>query len=179
MGGGGGGRGAAVACLAAPGGAEAVVAEAGGGGRVQPEGGGGGGHAAAVALVVARGGAGAAVAGSQGGSWWHLGEQKRREWVVQARWRCGECGRQGRVCRAGGKGERRRSGTGPHRSSQASQKRRRVLRGLVWCRLVLGGGGGPPSSMDPPRRGVVAAAAGGMGRVTVLGGVGPAGARSA
>ena len=30
--------------------------------------------------------------------------------------------------------------------------------------------------MDPPRRGVVAAAAGGMGRVTVLGGVGPGGA---
>ena len=29
--------------------------------------------------------------------------------------------------------------------------------------------------MDPPRRGVVAAAAGGMGRVTVLGGVGPGG----
>ena len=29
--------------------------------------------------------------------------------------------------------------------------------------------------MDPPRRGVVAAAAGGMGRVNVLGGVGPGG----
>ena len=29
--------------------------------------------------------------------------------------------------------------------------------------------------MDPPRRGVVAAAAGGMGRVAVLGGVGPGG----
>ena len=54
--------------------------------------------------------------------------------------------------------------------------RRRVLEGLAWCRLVLGGGGGGPlSSMDPPRRGVVAAAAGGMGRVTVPGGVGPGG----
>ena len=57
------------------------------------------------------------------------------------------------------------------------RRRRRPLRGFPWCRLVLGGGGGgPPSSMDPPRRGVVAAAAGGMGRVTVLGGVGPGGA---
>ena len=54
------------------------------------------------------------------------------------------------------------------------RRRRRVLGGLAWCRLVLGGGG-PPSSMDTPRRGVVAAAAGGMGRVTVLGGVGPGG----
>ena len=57
------------------------------------------------------------------------------------------------------------------------RRRRRVLGGLAWCRLVLGGGGGevPLSSMDPPCRAVVAAAAGGMGRVTVLGGVGPAG----
>ena len=45
-------------------------------------------------------------------------------------------------------------------------------RGAAW---YWGGGGGPPSSMDPPRRGVVAAAAGGMGRVTVPGGVGPRG----
>ena len=56
------------------------------------------------------------------------------------------------------------------------RRRRRVLGGFAWCRPVFGGGGGPPSSMDPPRRGVVAAAAGGMGRVTVLGGVGPGGA---
>ena len=40
-----------------------------------------------------------------GGSWWHLGERERREWVVEARW---ECGRRGRVCRAGGEWERRR-----------------------------------------------------------------------
>ena len=33
--------------------------------------------------------------------------------------------------------------------------------------------------MDPPRRGVVAAAAGGIGQVTVAGGVGPRGAPSA
>ena len=45
-------------------------------------------------------------------------------------------------------------------------------RGAAW---YWGGGGGPPSSMDPPRRGVVTAAADGMGRVTVLGGVGPGG----
>ena len=56
-----------------------------------------------------------------------------------------------------------------------ARRRRRVLGGFAWCRLVLGGGGGPPSSMDSPRRGVVAAAAGGMGRVTVFGGVGPGG----
>ena len=40
-----------------------------------------------------------------GGSWWHLGERERREWLVEARW---ECGRRGRVCRAGGERERRR-----------------------------------------------------------------------
>ena len=51
------------------------------------------------------------------------------------------------------------------------RRRRQVLGGLAWCRLVLGGGGGPPLSMDPPRRGVVAAAAGGMRGVTVPGGV--------
>ena len=39
------------------------------------------------------------------GSWWYLGERERREWVVEARW---ECGRRGRVCRAGGERQRRR-----------------------------------------------------------------------
>ena len=105
-----------------------------------------------------------------GGSWWHLGERGRRKWVVEARWRCGECAVRGgswsaAVCE-----------TGPHRSSRASQEESAGPGGL---RVVPpgtgGGGGGPPSSMDPPRRGVVAAAAGGMGRVTVLGGVGPGG----
>ena len=43
-----------------------------------------------------------------GGSGWRLGEQERRHWVVEARWRCGECGHRGRVCRAGGERERRR-----------------------------------------------------------------------
>ena len=38
------------------------------------------------------------------GSWWYLGEWERRGWVVEARW---ECGRPGRVCRAGGEPERR------------------------------------------------------------------------
>ena len=42
-----------------------------------------------------------------GGWWGHLGERERREWVVEARWRWGECGRRGRVCRAGGERERR------------------------------------------------------------------------
>ena len=43
-----------------------------------------------------------------GGFWWHLGERERRKLVVEARRRCGECGRRGRVCRAGGERERRR-----------------------------------------------------------------------
>ena len=43
-----------------------------------------------------------------GGSWWDLGERERREWVVEARWRSGECGHRGQVCRAGGERERRR-----------------------------------------------------------------------
>ena len=43
-----------------------------------------------------------------GGSWWPLGERERREWVVEARWRCGECWHPGRVCRAGGERKRRR-----------------------------------------------------------------------
>ena len=43
-----------------------------------------------------------------GGSWWRLGERERHEWVVEARWRCGECALRGRVCRAGGELKRRR-----------------------------------------------------------------------
>ena len=111
-----------------------------------------------------------------GASWWHLGERERREWVVEARWRCGECWRRGRVCRAGGEQERR------HFQDLASSLESGqsggvggswgASRGAAW---YWGGGGGPPSSMDPPRRCVVAAAAGGIGRVTVLGGVGPGG----
>ena len=111
-----------------------------------------------------------------GGSWWHLGERERCEWVVEGRWRCGECGCRGRVCRAGGERERRRL---RDRASSLDSGQSggvggswRASRGAAW---YWGGGGGPPSSMDPPRRGVVAAAAGGMGRVTVLGGVGPGG----
>ena len=40
-----------------------------------------------------------------GGFWWELGERERRELVVEAP---SECGRRGRVCRAGGERERRR-----------------------------------------------------------------------
>ena len=107
-----------------------------------------------------------------GGSWWHLGAWERREWVVEARW---ECGRRGLVCRAGG--ERVRRCLRDRASSLESGQSGGVgghwgaSRGAAW----YWGGGGPPSSMDPPRRGVVAAAASGMGRVTVLGGVGPGG----
>ena len=108
-----------------------------------------------------------------GGSWWPLGEQERREWVVEARWRCGECGRRERVCRAGEERERRclrdRASSLESGQSEGVGGSWAVSRGAAW---YWGGWGGPPSSMDPPRRG---AAAGGMGRVTVLGGVGPGG----
>ena len=43
-----------------------------------------------------------------GGSGRRLGERERREWVVEAWWRCGERERRGRVRRAGGEQERRR-----------------------------------------------------------------------
>ena len=108
-----------------------------------------------------------------GGSSWHLGKRERREWLVEARW---ECGRRGRVCCAGGEQERRR--LRDRASSLESGQSGGVggpwgaSRGTAW---YWGGGGGPLSSMDPPRRGVVAAVAGGMGRVAVLGGVGPGG----
>ena len=103
--GGGGGRGAGLACLAGPGGAGAVVAGAG------------------VGVLYGRRGEGEVDMGRQwrswwrpgerkgrgrgpGGSWWHLGVRERREWVVEARWRCGEFRRRGRVCHAGGERER-------------------------------------------------------------------------
>ena len=69
---------------------------------------------------------------------------------------------------------------GPGLVAQVGPVRRcqRVLRGP---RVVPRGtgGGGPPPSMDPPCRAAVAAAAGGMGRVTVPGGVWARGAPSA
>ena len=74
-----------------------------------------------------------------GGSWWRLGERERRELVVEARWRCGECGHRRQVCRAGGEQERRRL---RDRASLLESGQS----GLAWCRLVLGGGG------DVPRR---------------------------
>ena len=90
-------------------------------------------------------------------------------WGVWAPWASVSCG--------GGAGGPPFAGPGLIARVGPVRRCGRVLGGFAWCRLVLGGGGGggPPSSMDPPRRGVVAAAAGGMGRVTVLGGVGPGG----
>ena len=80
------------------------------------------------------------------GSWWYLGERERREWVVEARW---ECGRRGRVCRAGGgSGSAAVCGTGPRRSSRASPEASAAPGGP---RAVPLGGGGPPSSMGPLR----------------------------
>ena len=78
-------------------------------------------------------------------SWWRQGERERREWVVEARWRCGECGRRGRVCRAGGEaGMPPFAGPGHIARVRPVRRRRRVLGGLAWCRLVLGGGGEVP-----------------------------------
>ena len=126
------------------------------------------------ARVAARGGQERRERGPRG-SRWHLGERERREWVVEARWWCGECGRQARVCRAGGERERRclRDPASSLESGQSGGVGGSwgASRGAAWYR----GGGGAPLSMDPPRRGVVAAAACGMGRVTVSGGVGPGG----
>ena len=61
-----------------------------------------------VRVVYARRGEGEVDMGRRWRSRWRPGEQERREWVVEARWRCGECGRRGRVCCAWGERERRR-----------------------------------------------------------------------
>ena len=67
------------------------------------------------------------------GSWWYLGERERREWVVEARW---DCGRRGRVCRAGGgAGAPPFAGPAPVARVGPVRKRRRPLGGLAWCRL--------------------------------------------
>ena len=110
-----------------------------------------------------------------GGSWWHLGERERRELVVEARWRCGVWAPGASVPCGGGAGAP--PFAGPGLIARVGPVKRRggswgALRGAAW---YWGGGAGSASSMDPPRRGVVAAAAGGMGRVTVLGAVGPGG----
>ena len=70
------------------------------------------------------------------GSWWYLGERERREWLVEARW---ECGRRGRVCRAGGERERRRLRDRPS-SLESGQS---VSVGGLWgasCGAAWGGG---------------------------------------
>ena len=87
--------------------------------------------------------------------------------VAWAPWASVPCG--------GGSGSAAVCGTGPHRSSRASPEASAAPGGPRAVPPGTGGGGGPPSSIDPPRRGVVAVAAGGMGRVAVLGGVGPGG----
>ena len=80
-----------------------------------------------------------------GGSWRPLGERERRKWVVMARWRCGECGRRGRVCRGGGERERRRlreraSSLVSGQSGGVSGSRG-ASRGAAW---YWGGGGRSP-----------------------------------
>ena len=100
-----------------------------------------------------RGGRGGALGSGSGASGW-----LRRGGGV------GSVGARGECAVRGGSGSAAICGTGPHRSSRASQE---VSAGPGGPRVVPlgtgGGGGGPPSSMDPPARGVVAAAAGGMG----------------
>ena len=79
------------------------------------------------------------------GLWWHPAERERREWVVEARWRSGECGRRGRVCRSGGERQRRR--LRDRASSLESGQSGGVggswgaSRGAAW---YWGGGGGSP-----------------------------------
>ena len=183
--GGGGGHGAAVARLVASGGAGVVVSGAGGGEWVWA----GGERGARRGLS----GEGEVDMGRQwrswwrlgererqergpGGSWWHLGEREWREWVVEPRWRWWGVWAPGAgVPCGGGAGAPPFARPGLMARVGPVRRRRRVQGGFAWCRLVLGGGGGPLLSMDPPRRNLVAAAAGGMGRVTVLGGVGPRG----
>ena len=144
-GGGGGGHGAAVACLAASRGVGAVVA--GAGGRWSCMAGGGGGE-----VDMGRRWHWWWCPGERewrerglGGSWWHLGERERRQWVVEARWRCGECGRRGRVCRAGGERERRRlrdrASTLESGQSGGVGGSWGASRGDAW---YWGGGGGTP-----------------------------------
>ena len=162
-----------------------MVAGAGGGGRVKaeggarspagPAGGGGGVHGAAVARVVAPGGAGAAGAVPRGGRGGALGSGSGASGWLRRRGGVGSLGAGGECAVRGGSGSAAVCGTGPHRSSRACQE---VSAGPGGPRVVPSGtwgGGGPPSSMDLECRGVVAAAAGGMGGVTVPGGVGSRG----
>ena len=74
----------------------------------------------------------------------------------------------------GGSGSAAVCGTGAHRLRRASQE---ASAGPWGLRVVLPGlgGGGSPVAHGSATKCVVAAAAGGMGRVTVLGGVGPGG----
>ena len=143
VGGGGGGLWAAVARLAASGGAEAVVAGAGGGGLVWPEGGGGGGQGAAVALVVVPGGAGAAGAGSQGvlGGTWGSGSGASG-WLMRGGG-VGSVGAVGGCAVRGGSRSAAVCGTGPDRSSRASQEASAGPGGLRVVPPGTGGGGVP------------------------------------
>ena len=65
-------------------------------------------------------------------SWWQQGDRERRECVVGARWRFGECGRQGGVCRAGGGAEAPPfAGPGLIAQVEPVRRRQRVLGGLI------------------------------------------------
>ena len=111
-----------------------------------------------------------------GGSWWRLGSRSGAIGWLRRGGGVGSVGAGVGCAVRGGRGSAAVCGTGPQRSSRAGQE---VSAGPGGPRVVPpgtgGGGGGPPISMDLPRRGVVAAAAGGMGRVTVPGGVGSGG----
>ena len=81
-----------------------------------------------------------------GGWWWHLGERERREWVAEARGGVGSVGAVGECAVRGGSGSAAVCGTGPHRSSRASQEASAGPGGL---RVVLPGTGG---GGEVPRR---------------------------
>ena len=70
----------------------------------------------------------------------------------------GSVGAGGECAVRGGSGSAAVCGTGPHRSSRATQEASAGPEGPRVVPPGTRGGGGPPSSMDPPRRGVVAAA---------------------
>ena len=147
-------------------------AEGGARSPVGPVGGGEGGHGAAVARVVAPRGAVAAQSGAPGGRGGALGSGSGASGRLRRGSDVGSVSAGVECAVRGGELERRR--LRDRASSLESGQSGGVggswgaSRGAAW----YWGGGGPPSSMDLPCRGVVAAAAGGMGRVTVPGGVG-------
>ena len=157
VGGGGGGRGAAVAYTSGAGGSGSGGGRGWGWGLCKAGGGRGrwtwgGGGARGGAQGSGRSGSG--VLGGGGGTW---GSGSGASWWLRRGGGVGSVGVRGECAvRGGGAGGPPFAGLGLLARVGPVRRRRWVLQGLAWCRLVLGGGGGGPlSSTDPPRRGVV------------------------